>query len=378
MTISHKKIGMAIVLAVIVGTSTYMADAMVRDKAVERFSQKFALLGTLRKSALEAYLATIRAEVTFWSVSESLRNIGLELQTSWDALPPEQVGALQDFYGGEDPGNDNVTLTKALQESGYGGAHASLHDLVAEFVPARGYYDFFLIDQAGNIVYTVEKESDFATNLLEGPYRETGIADVFLRALQDETNAVHFSDFERYAPSDGEPAIFAAHRMTDADGHSMGVMAVQLPTAKIIEIMQFDTGMGESGETYLVGQDLLMRSDSRFSEATTILSTTVDTETVALALAGERGIAFTADYRGVEVLSAYDSLQTAGFRWAVMAEIDEAEVRDETAGLGGILAAIAAALFALALWTVGVIGRLVWPSDSVDGPLDELVDIDIG
>lgn len=378
MTINRRNIGLAIMLAVIVGTATYVADAMVRDKAVERFSQKFSLLGTLRKSALEAYLATIRAEVTFWSVSESLRSIGLELQTSWDSLPPEQLGALQNFYGGEDPGSDNGTLTEALEGSGYGDAHASLHDLVAEFVPARGYYDFFLIDQSGNIVYTVEKESDFATNLLQGPYRQTGIADVFLRALQDETNAVHFSDFERYAPSNDEPAIFAARRMTDANGNSMGVMAVQLPTAKIIEIMQFDTGMGESGETYLVGQDLLMRSDSRFSEDTTILSMTVDTDTVARALAGERGVEFTADYRGVEVLSAYDSLQTAGFRWAVMAEIDAAEVRDETAGLGGILAAIAAAIFALALWTVGVVGRLVWPSDSGDGPADSLVDIDIG
>ena len=34
------------------------------------------------------------------------------------------------------------------------------------------------------------------------------------------------------------------------------------------------------GETYLVGSDHLMRSDSRFSEESTILNTKVDGETV--------------------------------------------------------------------------------------------------
>ena len=66
----------------------------------------------------------------------------------------------------------------------------------------------------------------------------------------------------------------------------LGVLALQLPSDTIAEIMHFTAGMGDSGETYLVGPDLLMRSDSRFTEDSTILETTVDTGTVKLALAG--------------------------------------------------------------------------------------------
>ena len=369
---------MSLVLAAIVGAAAFGVDAQFRNSGVERFAQKLALLGTLRKSALESYLATIRAEITFWSVSESLRDVSLQLQQGWVALPGDKARTLQDLYIRDNPFpfGERAGLADARDGSRYSAAHASVHSLAEEFVSARGYYDFFLIDQAGNIVYTVKKETDYATNLLIGEYRETGLANVFRQALADDLGEVHFSDFERYAPSNDAPAIFAARRMTDADGSLIGVMAMQLPTIEIVEIMQFDAGMGESGETYLVGQDSLMRSDSRFNDESTILRTTVNTETVALALDGKRGVAFTLDYRGVEVLSAYDSLNIDDFRWAVMAEIDEAEVRDETSGLGARLAGIATVLYGLALWTMANIGRLVSPSDT--DVVGAIPDLDIG
>ena len=62
--------------------------------------------------------------------------------------------------------------------------------------------------------------------------------------------------------------------------------------------MRFTGGMGEAGETYIVGEDLLMRSDSRFSDTTTILRTGVDSETVRRALAGETGVYMAEDYSG--------------------------------------------------------------------------------
>jgi hypothetical protein len=260
----------------------------------------------------------------------------------------------------------------------YDEVHAALHDVAEEFVSGRGYYDFFLIDETGNIVYTVMKEADYATNLVDGPYRDTGLASVFQRALQDATGGVHISDFERYAPSGDEPAIFAARRMVDADSKPVAVLVLQLPTAKIMDIMQFNAGMGESGETYLVGQDYLMRSDSRFSDASTILRTRVDTDTVSRALDGQKGVDFTADYRGVPVLSAYDSLDVDGFRWAVMAEMDEDEVRSETSGMGGVFAAFGAVIYGLALWTIGLVSRLVWPRESASLSDEGIADIEIG
>ena len=197
-----------------------------------------------------------------------------------------------------------------------------------EFVSGRGYYDFFLIDLDGNIIYSVEKEQDYATNLRKGAYRSSGLADVFKRVTANTRDPrVAFSDFSRYAPSNDDPAIFAAKLIVDEQDEPLGVLALQLPTDTIKDIMHFTAGMGESGETYLVGPDFLMRSDSRFSADSTILATTVDTATVRRALEGESGVAYTPDYRGIEVLSAYDYIDIDGIRWAVMAEIDATEAK---------------------------------------------------
>ena len=104
-------------------------------------------------------------------------------------------------------------------------------------------------------------------------------------------------------------------------------MAFQVPISRINQIMQFTGGMGETGETYIVGQDLLMRSDSRFSDTTTILRTLVDTETARRALGGEKGVHMADDYRGIPSLSAFAPFEFEGLRWAVVAEIDEQELR---------------------------------------------------
>ncbi|MCZ6620147.1 MAG: hypothetical protein O7E57_18675 [Gammaproteobacteria bacterium] len=92
--------------------------------------------------------------------------------------------------------------------------------------------------------------------------------------------------------------------------------------------MQIPSGMGESGETYLVGEDGLMRSDSRFFDTSSVLGTRVTGATVGKALKGEIGLEILDDYRGVLVYSAYRLFEFEGIRWAVLAEQDVAEIED--------------------------------------------------
>ena len=153
--------------------------------------------------------------------------------------------------------------------------------------------------------------------------------------------------------------------MVDSNGQILGVLAMQVPTDRIRAIMHFTGGMGESGETYLVGQDLLMRSDSRFSAKSTILDARVDTDTVRRALNGESGASFTDDYRGVRVLSAFTFLDIDDIRWAVMAEIDDDEILSAGEEQRSLTSAFMALLYALAMLSVWFVQAGV-PSE---GPL---------
>jgi hypothetical protein len=348
----------AVSLGLLLGGIGFTGARFVVKSELDYFAARFLLLNSLRKEALESYFDTVRAEITFWSLNQDLLSKQADLGSQWKAY--------QDAGRGADARLDYNSFTGASQ--------AELNALARLFVTERGYYDFFLIGAQGDVLYTVAKEADLETNLISGPWRDTGLAEVYRGAVQAaEAPEVVFSDFVSYAPSAGEPAMFAAIAMRDADEQVLGVLALQLPTDRIRAIMQFTAGMGETGETYLVGEDLLMRSDSRFSEDSTILRTRVDTESVRRALSGETGTLFAADYRGENVLSAYTATQIGEFRWAVMAEIDEQEVLQTMAGKRPAIAGLVLALYALAMWSVWYIRAGKWSGDRALADLGHIV-----
>ncbi len=122
----------------------------------------------------------------------------------------------------------------------------------------KRFYDLFFIDPRGEIVYTVEKESDFATNLRSGRWRETGLARAFEQALRDGTSGkIAFADYEPYAPSNFDPAAFMARTIFSATGDVLGVVAVQLPTSTVSSII--GEKFGRTGTAYIVGQDGRLR-----------------------------------------------------------------------------------------------------------------------
>lgn len=92
-----------------------------------------------------------------------------------------------------------------------------------------------------------------------------------------------------------------------------------------IDKLMFDKsglqGLGKTGETFLVGSDLLMRTPSRFQNQQAP-NTIVNTEATQLAMAGDHGTKVITDYRGVEVLSSFSKLNIPDLEWVICAEID--------------------------------------------------------
>jgi methyl-accepting chemotaxis protein len=324
--------------------------------------QKFLALMQVRQSELAEYLDSVREETRFWARNRIMRQALLEFTAAWKQLEGDPETVLQRLYIEENPyptgAKDNLEF--APDGSEYSAVHARYHYWLRTFLLHRGVYDVFLLDRDGNLVYTSFKEYDYATNLLTGRWKETDLGRAF-RVVRDNQfpSFVTFFDFAAYEPSHGTPASFTASPVLADEGTFLGMLAFQIPAARINDIMQATAGMGESGETYVVGEDLLMRSDSRFSAKSTTLETTVDTETVHLALAGRTGLQTTLDYRGIPVLSAYGPLEFEGTTWSVMSEIDESEVLEPTVRLrrfallagAGVAVLVSAALVGLALFT---------------------------
>jgi len=206
------------------------------------------------------------------------------------------------------------------------------HTFYEKFMNTYGYYDVFLIDKNGYIFYTVAKESDYQTNIINGKFSNSNLGELVRETFS--TRQYGMADFKPYAPSNNEPAAFSAIPIMDGNEVVM-VVALQLSTERINNIMQQREGMGETGETYLVGADKLMRSDSfldpkghslKASFAGNVQNNGVDTDAANDALSGISDTKIIIDYNGNPVLSSYSPLNIGSTTWAVIAEIDEAEI----------------------------------------------------
>jgi hemerythrin len=237
------------------------------------------------------------------------------------------------IYKNPNPVGEKHNLDSANPNLLYDFAHKKYHPIIRDFLTTFHYYDIFIIDpDTGYIVYTVFKEKDFATSLYSGPYKDTNFAKCFKKAVEagrrGEKDFVSVVDFKPYEPSYNAPASFVASPIFDGNNF-VGVLAFQMPIDEINRIMLCDRkweeiGLGETGETYLVGPDYKMRSPSRFQKDA-LLRLTVKTSAVEKALAGETGVGIIKDYRGEQVLSAWQPLYIHGLNYVLIAEIDAKE-----------------------------------------------------
>ena len=247
-------------------------------------------------------------------------------------------------------------LTDLSNSTTYSEVHARYHEEIRRFLNEFGYYDIFIADPTtGNVVYSVYKELDYATSLINGPYANTGIGEAFSLAKQAaDKDSVSVSKLEKYLPSYDALAGFLSKPITDADGLTVGILIFQIPIDKISSILTHQSkwklnGFGESGETYLVSPDKLLVTESRFfledkqaylkaieknfpkvaiqarDADTSVGIQPVDTESVRNALNAEEGFRKINDYRGVDVFSSYVPLKIGEYNYGLLAEIDVEE-----------------------------------------------------
>ena len=257
-------------------------------------------------------------------------------------------------------------LDDAGDGSSYSRSHSLYHPIIRNYLQKFGYYDIFLVDvDSGDIVYSVFKEVDYATSLKDGPYAATNLGRAFSEAAKSNwKDSVIFVDYEAYPPSYEAPASFIASPIFEGD-EKVGVAIFQMPIGRINDILSERTGLGDSGETYAVGADHLFRNESRFLEQLNVDSTIinpavrVNTEAVISALdRNESGCAIINDYRGHEVLSSWQPLTVDidaegnenGRHWALMSEIEMAEVRRPVVQIAIYSTAICVITAILVLW----------------------------
>lgn len=282
----------------------------------------------------------------------------IQFQSIVNTLPDRTI-AVQYLYIAQNPNSneERYLLNDPRDGSAYSAAHASLHPFVMSSLPHTGFNDLHIADAAtGDLFYTSAKEPDIGTNLLDGPLKDTGMAATFRAITAQRTkDAVHMSDYASFYPAFGEVSSFVGVPIYAGD-RMVGVLIGQFPIDGLTELTTYgkkwqDVGLGESGETYLVGPDKRFRTNSRFliedkasflrvlkssgydaavieaidASGTNVGIQELATDGVDASLAGRTGSGIYPDYRKIPVLGYYTPVKLLNNTWALLSEIDVAE-----------------------------------------------------
>lgn len=307
---------------------------------------------------------------------------------------------LQDLYIVKNPHPDGRRdlLDTAGDGSAYSKVHAIYHPLMRTAGATLGFQDFMIVDpRSGRLIYTVDKDPDFATSLRAGPYRHSNLAAAAARcATSPDPSATCLEDFSAYLPAGGVPSAFMAAPVIE-QGVVTGVLVAELAIEEIDAIVTGgrrwrNEGFGATGEAYLVGPDFLVRSSGRnffenadlyFSElkaggaseeemaaikrfGSPILHQRADTSAARAAIGGVEGVGEVLGYRGVPTLASWGPIRIPGVKWGLVAKIDAAEAFEPVYRLERDLLIVGAIAFLVVIVTGA------WLSRSLLGPLREL------
>lgn len=338
---------------------TFSEDTMVTESVIAFKAAFYKIDDALAPDKLRSVKEAVTSYYAHEFIPKLNDNVSRELKVE-EYLPSEiRTLAFQYNYiaNNPHPTGSKSLLDDAIDGSEYSSVHAKYHPIFRNFLEKFGYYDIFLIDaDTGTMLYSVFKEVDFATNLVTGPYSKTNFGKVVKHALDStDKNFVQLIDFEPYDPSYHAPASFIASVVYDGD-KKIGILVFQMPINKINQILTGNNkwredGLGESGETFIVGNDYTLRSISRKliedleghlltlkknkypqitiqkirKMQTNILMEEAKTDGIANALSSLTGTSLEDNAYGEKILSAYAPLNIPDVHWAIVSTMSEEE-----------------------------------------------------
>jgi methyl-accepting chemotaxis protein len=299
----------SLVPSAVIGTLSFITSRSSLEKSV---FEKLLWGVELRKTEINRYF-------------ESLVDMTLFLARSGPALVViETAGASAgtgDKKSAKDPDSAKTLPSEATK---------FFQDFLANFSgESHSIDDVFLVNAVtGDIIFSGKGRKDKGSNLFRGPWKDTALARLFARVNQTGKHGA--VDFSHYPPSDSVLAFVGAP-IIGSEGTVIGMVAISIDPRRINSIMNPTEEMGRGTQVYLLGSDLMMRSQVKGDPSPTILKKKMDFEGGRLAFRHESGSGIMPDERGQMSLIAYTHVGInenpaigADFEWAILADAEVA------------------------------------------------------
>ena len=433
LTLRSKILLMVLPIALLsMGVAALIAYSSSQDALTVQAQAQVAAIRNSKKSELENYFRQLRSTFSVFGGDVGVAAATQSFSDAFDALgrqklAPERLKALEAYYRNEfvpvlnkSPGFEQVTAEQLIPHSDrtleaqalfisenpnkpdqrdklvdspannpYTLAHFTYHEWLRNLEQRFDFYDLFLISNTGTIIYSTKKETDLGTSLVDGPYANTNLGQLY-RQIQsaNRSGLVKLADYDFYPPSGGAPAMFIGTPIY-SNFKMIGLLVGQISIDAVERTLNRNRswradGLGESGFVYVTGPSQLLRNNHRIfiehpdeflaraasqgyrpaeidaikRESATVLRYRMNTEGVRRAERGEQGQVQALNSQGNESLQAYAPLDIADVNWVLNANIERDEILAPLEHLKRTMLIVACALTLLC--TLLAMGMAAW------------------
>lgn len=226
---------------------------------------------------------------------------------------------------------NSVYTKEGIDSDAYDIVYDKNYYIFYEYLKLEKHYDVFLMNLSGDIIFTVLKEPDFATSLVDGPYKNSGLAKTFKKVV--DTHQTVLSGLDPYDVSGGLHSQFVAVPILNKR-EVVGVLAIQIDTHKIDEVSSKYTGLGRTGESVFIkpkGDELeimnVMRGKNEPPFSFSLSKSDSGAELYHTALETSSGFIKAKDIDGDEVYAQWQHIDNTD--WAIVVKIDVNEINDD-------------------------------------------------
>ena len=369
MLLSRKLPIAAISLTVASIVAVSSAGIMVGSQSLEKsFVQTVSAIADGRRNQVQTYLDSIRMDLKITAARPDVAEAITSFSDAWQYIGKQPTKELQDRYIHSNPNPiGKKQLMDDAEKDGYDAVHRMYHKVFRDIQENKGYYDVFLINPEGDVVYTVFKELDYATNLNTGKWAKTDLANIYRDVIKGNSSSkVYFRDFRGYGPSNNAPASFIGKAIVQNET-VVGVLVYQMPIDKIATVLKNRTGLGVTGEAVLMNRQGLLLVDSPMTKEDDALKTRIKSELLGKTRGKDIATGEITGYRNMTSVAAIAPVKFLNLDWVVATLVDRQEALAGVSSMKTWILAIAAAFFAIALLISIAFAR------SITKPIDRIV-----
>lgn len=337
--IRPKLVGLLVVTGVIpMVIAVYFSSKLAADALIHKSFDGLTTIQSIRKGNIDDFFNERLADISVLADSERVTELVQRLNHYQQDVDTQSTGSFD------------------VRTREYAQLTESYIPHFEDYVEAYGYSDLYILGaEYGHVMFSLSDTGIQGTNLSNGIYRRSGLAEAWRKVT--DTGKVAFIDFSPYEPLNGTETSFIAQPLSDQNGKVTGVLVLQLSAELITRIVDSRIGMGQTGESYLIGVSKKDGSYEFRSNMETmgngrhVVGYSVDPpldywhEAVENGFNG--GFDTYIDSAGVPVLVSYNKVNAPGVDWYLISKMNENEVTQPTYKIyqtmlvvGGLLLAV--------------------------------------